>query len=198
MSTTAIFVELLIGGIQASLWVMLFVMSLTGCDWILKIAPYLEKWSTLVMVVVFAFWYTLGILIDIIAHAIFRLINPADILKRIRWIDHEAQYVADETALNKEEKSSERVSYVRSRVRIVRTTAINLFLIIIASVIFIFSQCSIIGCPISPVYLAFMVIGGGIILILITLIALGTVELTHEYRLTQAKDKTTTIVHVEK
>jgi hypothetical protein len=72
MNTTLLFVELVITGIQSSLWIFLLLLNILGYSWIQKLpSTSISGWETAIILVVFSIVYALGIVIDRIADAIF-------------------------------------------------------------------------------------------------------------------------------
>ena len=62
MSTTLLFVELLIAGIQVVVWLVLLVLCVFGYQWAAAL-PFtlLSEWQALIAVIVLSFVYVLGI-----------------------------------------------------------------------------------------------------------------------------------------
>jgi hypothetical protein len=58
MSTTAIFAEILIIGIQSAIWMALLVSSLVGWDWMVDLLTQLKDWAALATVLLLALFYT--------------------------------------------------------------------------------------------------------------------------------------------
>ena len=67
MSTTTLFVELLIIGLQACVWLLLVVCSTAGVNSIYFLAAKFGNYATLAMALVFALAYVLGIFFDKLA-----------------------------------------------------------------------------------------------------------------------------------
>jgi len=84
MQTTPIFIENLISGIQASIWVILILLSLYGWKWIPEIVPYIKNMPAIVAFVLIAIWYLLGIIVERIAIYIFFFGEPC--LRKIKNI----------------------------------------------------------------------------------------------------------------
>jgi hypothetical protein len=76
MTTTAIFAEILITGLQAFVWLIFACLSVTGLDWLTaETMADLKDWVGLITVFVLGFAYTLGIVVDRVADS---LLNPID------------------------------------------------------------------------------------------------------------------------
>src|SRR5262249_57594282 len=70
MSTTALFIELLITGIQAAIWLALFILCLLGFDWINP--ERLKGFEFLLAVILLPIVYPAGVFIDNLADNLFR------------------------------------------------------------------------------------------------------------------------------
>ncbi|HEX6902135.1 MAG TPA: hypothetical protein VF789_20635 [Thermoanaerobaculia bacterium] len=145
MSTTAIFVELLVIGIQTALWVMLVVA--TFQPEVIH-PPELSKWEGLITAGAFAVCYSLGILVDRIADLIFVAARPKDVIDSAQWIKRWRNRISNEkidtSALAlafKEGKASEYLDYFRSRIRITRALSVNALLATVALIIFLTIRC---------------------------------------------------------
>jgi hypothetical protein len=69
MATTAMFIEILIIGLQAVVWLALLAASIFGTKSVQL--QNLSDWETLIVVLVFAIAYVLGILVDRLADTVF-------------------------------------------------------------------------------------------------------------------------------
>lgn len=188
MNTTAFFVEILVIGIQSSIWVALMVAALLGYDWFPAAKPFLDSWSGLLTIVIMALCYTLGIVVDRLADAIFTIVSPKQLLLksvRIRKMTELMHNDVRMVVLAKEGGVSPFLDYVRSRVRIIRATTLNIILIAIGGLAFIQMRCDSLGCA-SKTNLSFSILGIGVILCVITLFALAMLQITYEKRLEQA------------
>jgi hypothetical protein len=195
MNTTAIFVEILVIGMQAIIWIVLLVLSLVGYDWLSAIPVNLDKWSVFVTILLIAYCYTLGIIVDRLADGLFiltkkfMLVKPRNLLLRINRVrqtfeesaqDHRMETLASEGG------ATVFLEYIRSRLRILRATVLNLFLITITSLLFISSRCGSLGCA-SPMALATTILGVGLFLTAIAYVAWAMLQSTYDERLNQIK-----------
>ncbi len=149
MSTTSVFAELLIVGIQTSVWIILLIFSFVGYDWATTLLPKMKDWAILTTIIVVAIWYTLGIIIDRLANAFFVVFNPKDILLRGRWIRRKAAQGTSDARmliLAKEGQLFNFFEYMRSRIRIMRATVFNLILVTLSALLFVFLRCDVLGC----------------------------------------------------
>lgn len=189
MSTTAIFVEILIIGIQSVIWMSLFVLGVVGYDWIRTTYIDLDGWTNLVVVVLLALFYTLGIIIDRLADLFFMLIQPKKLLlkgKLLQRMFQQAQSDARMEVLLQERRAIEFLGYARSRIRIVRATLLNLFFGIVAALFFILKRIDVLG-GIPKQGLVLVVLIVGILAGSLVFIVLGMLQITYDNRLTQAK-----------
>jgi hypothetical protein len=132
MTTTTIFAEILIIGLQATVW---FAFGSAAVVDIQKIdMSVLKGWEGLITLFVLAIAYTLGTVIDRVADSVF---NPVDRRLRKRWIPSSyPQYGEMKLRIMSNNGEMERfLAYVRSRVRIARSTALNCILIICAVIL---------------------------------------------------------------
>ena len=182
MSTTAIFVELLIAGMQASVWVTLFVISITGYDWVSYTLSELKGWVVLVTAILFAVWYTLGIVVDQLANVFVTIIiNPKKLLLKFRWVNqrhHQKNHIVRQRAAIAFQAGSHVsfLEFIRSRLRIMRSTAFNTLLIMVSTLFFILTKCDILGCA-SKWGLVVATVIIGTLLEIILLFILGYLDL---------------------
>jgi hypothetical protein len=191
MSTTAVFAEILIIGIQAAIWVVLLIISFFGYAWILTVSSSLENWIVPIVVILFSLFYTLGIIIDRLADLLFLVIKPKDFFLKSKWkrlAQEQAHSGTHVAILLKDGHASTFFEYIRSRIRIVRATVVNLFLTLLSALIFIARQCDSLGCT-PKTNLILVVILIGISSIGITLLALGLLQITYDVRITQAEQE---------
>jgi hypothetical protein len=191
MSTTAVFAEILIIGIQATIWVVLLIMSFFGFAWIPTVSSSLENWIVPTVVILFSLCYTLGIIIDRIADLLFLVMKPKGFFLNSRWrrlAQEQAHSNTHVAILLKDGHASTFFEYIRSRIRIVRATVVNLVFTLISTLILIVRQCPSLGCT-SKTNLSLVVILIGISIIGIALLALGLLQITYDVRITQAEQE---------
>lgn len=129
MNTTAIVIEHLIIGIETALWIVFFVLGLYGYSWIPVLTLPSQVFFIMLSVLVV---YPLGVFMDEFSDWFFHKQSL-----RIRRL-----YVFDErlTAFQllvtlKDSSTSQYFQYLRSRIRLARSSAVN-FLFLTAAVIF--------------------------------------------------------------
>jgi hypothetical protein len=134
MTTTAIFVEYLILGVQAAAWVGLFAAVSLGTVITGPAQAFAAHSPSIATVVFLAAAYTLGLVVDLIAHVVFLVLRPQRMLLRLR-IGRRWATQADDgrvLVLVKEGKAESLLEYIRRRVRVLRGTAINSLLLVVA------------------------------------------------------------------
>ena len=120
MATTALFVELLVVGLQAEAWLILLTVTLLGpfpMPW-----DRLEKWTALLTIVAVGVAYVLGIIVDRLADVVTEFaLRPGD--RQTQSVPRMRLRVMKES-----EALAAFLDYQRSRVRIARGTVANLAL----------------------------------------------------------------------
>lgn len=132
MNTTLLFVEIFIAGIQGLIWAALLILNFTGVNWLTAVKfQEFGSFSFLISALVFSIAYSLGIGIDRIANALY---SRWDKKIGAQYFPQEARSLAivrfqlDIEFLNKQ------LEYVRTRLRIVRSSSLNFLLITTLSV----------------------------------------------------------------
>ena len=127
MSTTSVFVEILIVGLQAMIWVGLIVFAkYAGHDKCLAALTKYEQYSALITTLLLASAYVLGIFVDRVADCVYVLFQyrdpekpPARVAEMRLQIMHQSEGMA------------KFLDYQRSRLRIARATVFNLFVTLV-------------------------------------------------------------------
>jgi hypothetical protein len=127
MSTTSLFVELIVIGVSTLVWLALLIFAVFGYAWV----PIDVLLSPAAAVPVLAVVYVLGIISDRIADAVFDRIWSDDL--RGPYFQNKAEYYqARRRILIHSERLSDLLEYGRSRLRICRGWAFNSILVAIA------------------------------------------------------------------
>lgn len=127
MSTTDLFVELIVIGTGAAFWFFLLLVSSLGEDWL----PFFETLpASIMLILVLAVIYFLGILTDRLADALFDPLWGSKLVEKEFGCARE-YYHARSIILTKSEPFSELLDYGRSRMRICRGWTVNLCLLLI-------------------------------------------------------------------
>jgi hypothetical protein len=135
MSTTSLFVELIVIGVSTLIWIVLLIFAVFGYTWM----PIDILLSPAAAVPVLAIVYVLGIISDRIADAVFDRIWSDD-LRGPYFPDKAAYYQARRRILIHSERLSDLLEYGRSRLRICRGWAFNSILIAIAGNAFLWAN----------------------------------------------------------
>ena len=128
MGTTIFFAEIFIIGLQAVVWVAVFAAALFGFH--LADLPVVEGWGAAAALVFLALAYSLGLLADRLADALF---SPLDHRMRPSIIpDKEAPVWQMRLHLiAKDDGLTRFVEYSRTRIRIVRAITFNLLMLMV-------------------------------------------------------------------
>ncbi|MBN8580812.1 MAG: hypothetical protein J0L96_09080 [Anaerolineae bacterium] len=132
MATTVVFVEILIIGLQALIWFVLFFIALVDLSWI-SLNTF-KGWENLTTLLILAFSYTLGIIVDRIADTLFspldnKICGNAITNKTVPVWKMRLFIMTQDNGITKY------LEYIRSRLRIARSTTLNIALIIISFIV---------------------------------------------------------------
>jgi len=135
MSTTNLFVELIVIGVGALAWFVLAILSIFGYEWLLAL-PADKSAALFAAIPLLAFTYLLGIITDRLSDGLFEKLWTDDL--RNDYFDERVDYYnARRIVLTKSERLAELLEYGRSRLRICRGWAFNAILIVLALNLFI-------------------------------------------------------------
>ena len=184
MTSTAIFAEILVVGLQATVWVALLCLLIADLNGvhvggITARLGALKEWATLITTFVIGFAYTLGIIVDRIADSLWSWINDA-----LRSEAGEANKKPGPSVpkkrlqiMSRDEGLTKFLEYVRSRMRIARSTSLNLVLIMITATLLARH---------SGWLWVLMIIGSGSVLVIISAYVSRRIGKTYDKRLNQA------------
>jgi len=136
MRTTAIVVEHLAIGVQTSLWIALLIASFFGYEWIINLAPLTQ--FTIVAIALFVV-YPVGVFMDEFSDYIF---DSYDRKIRREHIQDDTQTTFRLLILLKDPTTAQYFQYLRSRIRIARSSFINFLLLTGATGLFTIRQLS--------------------------------------------------------
>jgi hypothetical protein len=118
VTTTAIFAEILVAGIGAVIWIVLIALAIAKpqkAD--LAGLEHMKEWATLITTIVLALSYGLGTVVDRAADSLFKVLvgksGSDQALLRLQ-------------VLARGDKVTDFVEYIRSRIRVSRSTTLNL------------------------------------------------------------------------
>ena len=137
MSTTNLFVELVVIGVGAILWLILLTLALFGFQWLqIKVEILLALVIPLLSLI-----YLLGIIVDRVADFIFERIWSKQIRKTVYGGSTQQNFYDDRRlVLSQQNPITERLLYAQSRTRICRGWSLNAVVITLTFVILMFSQ----------------------------------------------------------
>ena len=137
MSTTLLFAELLIIGIQAGLWISLLLLNIVGFSWLPNIQfAIIADWQTLIVILLLSFLYVVGIIVDRVADTIFSKWEYR--LAKEGFPERDSPLVVLRFATSKDDEHlNHQYEYNRSRMRISRSSAINFALTTIFAVLLV-------------------------------------------------------------
>lgn len=139
MSTTDLFVELIVVGLGAFSWLLLLLLAVLGVDLELLRAILAEPAAALPAMVLI---YLLGIVTDRAADRLFNL-WWVEKKQRLLYPGGQNQFHQDKTlVLGQSERFAQMYEYSRSRQRICRGWALNGFLLLITGLILLFVRFS--------------------------------------------------------
>ncbi|NOT60633.1 MAG: hypothetical protein HOP19_10470 [Acidobacteria bacterium] len=136
MSTTSLFIELLITGVQAGLWIGLLVLTLLGFDWVNL--ERLKGFEAFLAALALAVIYPLGVLVDYLADELFR---KWDLRLRVKHKIDSEQSVWPLLMRITNVALTAQLSYIRNRIRICRSSALNFGLLTLMGTALIGFRC---------------------------------------------------------
>lgn len=135
MNTTDLFVEILVIGVGAVVWVTALVLSIFGYPF----ASLEQLFSIPALLPGIAFIYVLGIIVDRISDVFFDKYFVPSIRKKY-YGDGKEAFDDRRTILVYSERLSQLLEYGRSRLRIVRGWALNFVFMIVSLNLFVWTQ----------------------------------------------------------
>ena len=151
MSTTTLVVEIVIIGVQVSLWFGCLVLTFAW-EWIAARNVAIEKdWINILLIVTFAIAYPLGIAVDRVADVFFRWWNDRTSQSKKKKSARMSKVSAVKRDLQRmviymtENRGSALIDYPRSRLRIARATTINGLVIGVSIAVLVIAQSSRLG-----------------------------------------------------
>jgi hypothetical protein len=161
MTTTAVFAEMLVAGIEAMVWIVLITLAIAKpSKAAIGALVSLKDWAALITAIILAIAYGIGIVIDRASDSFFNKIKimvesdsktsneakPADKEHAEARKKERAEARNKEDAhvlllrlrvLARSDKVTDFIEYIRSRIRVARSTAVNLGLTTIATEAFL-------------------------------------------------------------
>lgn len=137
MSSTTLFVEILITGLESVIWIGFLLGCLFGVEWFNFMALSFEKAQAFTTTLLLGLVYVIGIIFEEITDALF---EPwSDKLKASLNNGDMSRYneIQDFVYSHYAMKTDDQLGYMRSRRRILRASAFNVVMIAICSIAFI-------------------------------------------------------------
>jgi hypothetical protein len=91
MNTTAVFVELLVLGIQATIWMVLLCMALLNGTSLPQPPSGSSDWIAIITIIAVAWFYSFGLIVDRAFDAMAHLFNIPKYFLRWRWVAEKAK-----------------------------------------------------------------------------------------------------------
>lgn len=180
MSTTSLFVEILIVGLEALIWLGLLVNTGWDLSLCVEILKGWKEYSALITTLLLALAYVLGIFVDRVADSFYKI---------FRYSSKEPLAVPVGKMRLRIMKDSEGMAkfldYQRSRLRIARATVFNLFVTILVGSIWIVREYQKTE-SIEVVLVWILMIGVGIIALILAVIATRRIDKAQIERLIDA------------
>jgi hypothetical protein len=156
MSTTNLFIELLIIGYMSCVWLAMLLAALFGPPPVGVILNFLEKAQLLVVIVLTSFAYFLGVLVDRLADTALGRWDEL-IQNRVRQPNEPSILEMQASLFVQAPESVARFGYQQNRLRVVRAAVFNIGLLLISFLLFVILQPS--HRPALTVGWAIMVVG---------------------------------------
>jgi len=189
MNTANVYTEALVCGIQATLWIFISVVHIVGVDHVVPILNNLKEWDILLTIVVLLFCYPLGIIVDRLADVLFTFLPPDKVLSSIKYIERKCKSgLKDEREafITKIERRFDFLKYLNSRIRLMRSTALNVFICTVM-VIFLINSPNISFKILSKGSLSLWIGIAGLLLHIGSVITYAILQITYDVRFDQAK-----------
>jgi hypothetical protein len=141
MSTTNLFIELLIIGYMSCVWLAMLLAALFGVPPTDTLLNFLDKAQLLITIVLTSFAYFLGVLVDRLADTALGRWDES-VQKRVCQHDEPSILEMQAALFVQAPESVGRFSYQQNRLRVVRAAVFNIGLLIICFLLFIILQPS--------------------------------------------------------
>lgn len=143
MATTSLFFELIVIGIQGSLWLLFLFAAFAGTTYWPKLISMISNWEIIAGLFAIAGFYTLGIILDRTFHVVSDLTKLPSWLLRIKFIERRQKRHVDDDIIEIYYYAGILTSffqYIVSRWRIARATFFNAMLLISSVIVFYYSE----------------------------------------------------------
>src|ERR1700750_730288 len=147
MSTTSLFIELLITGVHTFLGLILLFLCFFGFDWINL--ERIKDSEAVLAVLLLPIVYPIGIFVDYLADEVLR---PWEIKIRQQFLQNSTQSAMKLLIEMKDPSLSNHLGYIRSKIRISRSSTLNFALMTVTGIAFTIIRCG--GIPNFPFWQA--------------------------------------------
>lgn len=135
MNTTSLFVDLLISGVQVGIWLCLLIASIVGFE--PSALRELKGWEVTIAAILLPIVYPVGIFIDNLADDMLR---PIGRRIRRRFMMDEGPTVTRLLGRKRDESLARYFDYIRTRIRISRSSIVNFTIITLCGELFVWMQ----------------------------------------------------------
>lgn len=188
MDITAARLELLVIGIQALLWIVLFTTGAFGHSWLCAVMESLKDWEVLITLFVLTACYSIGIVLDRVADYVLgfkefhkKVTKKCKFLLKFVDIDAEPDRVR---ILAEEGRANELIGYSRVQLRIIRGTVINTPLITISAAYYVWQKIDVL----SKLWPMVIILFVGSCIFVLTLVIYSIIQSIHEKRIEIVKE----------
>ena len=139
MNTTMVFAELIVIGVEGMIVLAFLFLAFFDVAIVKNAMDFFKDWEPMIYFIFLSMLYVLGVLLDRLADSHF----DADENKLIRQIIHdmEEDFIVIRYSLGKQnEYLNQQLEYTRTRIRIVRASALTFPMIAISAIIYIFNK----------------------------------------------------------
>ena len=189
MSTTSLFVEILIIGLQALVWVGLLICAKWNFSTIVEILEDYKEFSALFTTFLLSIAYVLGIFIDRLADNFYKIFRYSGRTNNLDLKVGEMRL----HIMHNSEGIAKFLEYQRHRLRIARATVLNLLITSIAGII-----CYLRHSTSIKAFIVILIIVLAIIILGISILITGYIDKAQMSRLEEAYQITTTAKGTEK
>jgi hypothetical protein len=151
-------VELIVIGLEGLAWITLLLCSLFGLNWLMTLVAACEKAEALSTVVIGSLAYFVGIVVDEVCDFV---LGPwsSRIRESLREKGQPEMWAIQAYVFCHSEVATEQLAYMRSRIRICRSSIFNAALTTLLGLVFLWKQSPIMGRSMTGLVLAGLLAG---------------------------------------
>jgi hypothetical protein len=159
MNTTMLFAEIIVIGLQSFVWILFLVLSVFGTNWITIISVALKDWQAFIAIIFVPIIYTLGIIIDRLSDILTDPWNERIKKQIIGNTEYPSTVMRFALGQNNPTLNMQ-LEYTRTRMRIMRASAINFALTTVFILTYISSRLTGLPSKEEVMYIVFVLIAG--------------------------------------